>query len=188
MKKPIIWITLLFVMLCLCGCGKKETASGSAIVNWTLPDVAAFEESYAGAQAELETAQEGQQEPPAYRWNPHGVFTYVTGVDGRYSTALFKVISVDYENHCAVVTYTVKDSRGYEQAKETNRDAKEENFFFESNGERVTGLEEKTDADGTRHIIIYLSNDHYLEFSGKDRMENAKYCYKNLTYRLKYEG
>ena len=188
MKKYRVWVLLMLITICLCACRKRENAPGNPIVNWTLPDVSAFEESYTVPQAEQETAREGQMEQTAYRWNPHGVFTYVTGIDGQYSTALFKVISVDYEKHCAVVTYTVKDSSGYEQAKSANRDAKEENFFFESGGERVAGLEEKTDADGTRHIIIYLSNDHYLEFSGKEKLEKAKYCYKNLTYRLKYEG
>ena len=43
---------LLAVMLCLTACGKKETAPES-IVNWTLPDVASFEENYT---SERETA------------------------------------------------------------------------------------------------------------------------------------
>ena len=187
MKRAVLPV-LLLTALCLCACGKKKETQNTAIVNWTLPDVASFEETYAGEHADLQTAQAGETEQQVYRWNPHGVFTYVTGGGGGYSTALFKVSSVDYEKHCAVVTYTVKDSSGYEQAKLSDRNAKEENYIFDSGGERVVGLDETTDADGMRHIVIYLSNEHYLEFSGKEKLEKAKYCYKNLTYRLKYEG
>ena len=187
MKKAGILI-LLAILLFLCGCGKKS-ATERQIVNWTLPDVATFEKDYSADQAAQDTAPSQQQTlQTAYRWNPHGVFTYVTAGGVGYSTALFKVISVDYENHCAVVTYTVKDNSGYQQAMLSDAGAKEENYFFESNGERVVGLEEKTEEDGTRHIILYLSNDHYLEFTGKDRLETAKYCYKKSSYRLKFEG
>ena len=184
-KNPVLLI--LLVLLCLCGCGRKDE-TGRQIVNWTLPDVEAFEENYTAEKTEKKAAEEKTAEQADYRWNPHGVFTYVTGSGGDYSMALFKILSVDYEKHCAVVTYTVKDSSGYERAKMSDAGAKEENYFFVSEGQKVVGLEENTEEDGTRHIILYLSNDHYLKFSGKDRMESAKYCYKNQVYRLKYEG
>ena len=104
---------LLAVMLCLTACGKKETAQES-IVNWTLPDVASFEENYT---SERETAEAEKAEPATeiYRWKPHGVYTYVygtSGEDGNWSTALFKISSADYDKHCAVVTYTVKANFG----------------------------------------------------------------------------
>ena len=127
----------------------------------------------------------------AYRWNPHGVFTYIyqnrDDSDG-WSTALFKVSSVDYEKHCAVLTYTVKDNRGFLRAQNAGNNPKESDYMFESGGEKVAGLDETTDADGTRHVIIYISDNHYLEFTGKNRLEEAKYCFRDLIYRLKYEG
>ena len=180
---------LLAAMLCLTACGKKETAPES-IVNWTLPDVASFEENYT---PERETAEAEKAEPEAesYRWKPHGVYTYVygtSGEDGNWSTALFKISSADYDKRCAVVTYTVKDNYGYSLARQNGNNPKEEDYFFESGGEKVVGLEEKEDADGMRHVILYLSNDHYLEFTGSNRLEQAKYCFKSRTYRLKYEG
>lgn len=180
---------LLAVMLCLTACGKKESAP-EAIVNWTLPDVASFEENYT---SEKETAAMEDTAPDAesYHWKPHGVYTYVYGTgdsDGSWSTALFKISSADYDKHFAIVSYTVKDNYGYTLAQQIEKNPKEEDFFFESGGERIVGLEEKEDADGMRHVILYLSNDHYLEFTGNDRLEQAKYCFKSRTYRLKYEG
>ena len=86
------------------------------------------------------------------------------------------------------MTYIVKDSNGYELAKLEGKSPKEENYFFQSDGERVVGLDEKVDEDGTRHAIIYLSDEHYLEFTGKEKLESSKYCYLGLTYRLKREG
>ena len=180
---------LLAVMLCLTACGKKETAPES-IVNWTLPDVASFEENYT-SERETAVAEKAEPEAESYRWKPHGVYTYVygaSGEDGNWSTALFKISSADYDKRCAVVTYTVKDNYGYTLARQNGNNPKEEDYFFESGGEKVVGLEEKEDADGTRHVILYLSNDHYLEFTGGDRPEQAKYCFKSRTYRLKYEG
>ena len=180
---------LLAVMLCLTACGKKETAQES-IVNWTLPDVASFEENYT-SERETAVAEKAEPEVECYRWKPHGVYTYVygtSGEDGNWSTALFKISSADYDKRCAVVTYTVKDNYGYTLARQNGNNPKEEDYFFESGGEKVVGLEEKEDADGTRHVILYLSNDHYLEFTGGDRPEQAKYCFKSRTYRLKYEG
>lgn len=176
-------------MLCLTACGKKETAPES-IVNWTLPDVASFEENYT-SERETAVAEKAEPEAESYRWKPHGVYTYVygtSGEDGNWSTALFKISSADYDKRCAVVTYTVKDNYGYSLARQNGNNPKEEDYFFESGGEKVVGLEEKEDADGTRHVILYLSNDHYLEFTGSDRPEQAKYCFKSRTYRLKYEG
>ena len=82
----------------------------------------------------------------------------------------------------------MKDNYGYSLARQNGNNPKEEDYFFESGGEKVVGLEEKEDADGTRHVILYLSNDHYLEFTGSNRLEQAKYCFKSRTYRLKYEG
>ena len=82
----------------------------------------------------------------------------------------------------------MKDNYGYSLARQNGNNPKEEDYFFESGGEKVVGLEEKEDADGTRHVILYLSNDHYLEFTGSNRPEQAKYCFKSRTYRLKYEG
>ena len=180
---------LLAVMLCLTACGKKETAPES-IVNWTLPDVASFEENYT-SERETAVAEKAEPEAESYRWKPHGVYTYVygtSGEDGNWSTALFKISSADYDKRCAVVTYTVKDNYGYSLARQNGNNPKEEDYFFESGGEKVVGLEEKEDADGTRHVILYLSNDHYLEFTGSNRLEQAKYCFKSRTYRLKYEG
>ena len=180
---------LLAVMLCLTACGKKETAPES-IVNWTLPDVASFEENYT-SERETAVAEKAEPEAESYRWKPHGVYTYVygtSGEDGSWSTALFKISSADYDKRCAVVTYTVKDNYGYSLARQNGNNPKEEDYFFESGGEKVVGLEEKEDADGTRHVILYLSNDHYLEFTGSNRLEQAKYCFKSRTYRLKYEG
>ena len=180
---------LLAAMLCLTACGKKETAPES-IVNWTLPDVASFEENYT-SERETAEAEKAEPETESYRWKPHGVYTYVygaSGEDGNWSTALFKISSADYDKRCAVVTYTVKDNYGYSLARQNGNNPKEEDYFFESGGEKVVGLEEKEDADGTRHVILYLSNDHYLEFTGTNRPEQAKYCFKSRTYRLKYEG
>ena len=116
------------------------------------------------------------------------MFTYVLGGGYSWSTALFKISSVDYDKHCAVVTYTVKDDNGYQLAKIEGKKPKEEDYFFESGGERVVGLDETEDEDGTRHIIIYLSNEHYLEFIGKEKLETSKYCYPGMSYRLKKEG
>ena len=180
---------LLAAMLCLTACGKKETAP-ETIVNWTLPDVASFEENYT-SERETAVAEKAEPEAESYRWKPHGVYTYVygtSGEDGSWSTALFKISSADYDKRCAVVTYTVKDNYGYSLARQNGNNPKEEDYFFESGGEKVVGLEEKEDADGTRHVILYLSNDHYLEFTGSNRLEQAKYCFKSRTYRLKYEG
>ena len=180
---------LLAVMLCLTACGKEKTTPDT-IVNWTLPDVATFEESYA-SEKEPAVAEKAEQETENYRWKPHGVYTYVYGAsggDGNWSTALFKISSADYDKHFAIVTYTVKDDYGFTLARQNGNNPKEEDYFFESGGEKVVGLEEKEDADGTRHVILYLSDDHYLEFTGADRLEQAKYCFKSSTYRLKYEG
>ena len=180
---------LLAVMLCLAACGKKETTP-EAIVNWTLPDVASFEENYS-SEKETAAAEKPAQETEIYRWKPHGVYTYVygtSGSDGGWSTALFKISSADYEKHFAIVTYTVKDNYGFSLAQQNGKNPKQEDYFFESGGEKVVGLEEKDDADGTRHVILYLSNDHYLEFTGAERIEEAKYCFQSRTYRLKYEG
>ena len=52
----------------------------------------------------------------------------------------------------------------------------------------MVGLDETEDEDGTRHIIIYLSNEHYLEFIGKEKLETSYYCYPGMSYRLKKEG
>ena len=181
-----ICIILVFI---LCACGKREEDQ-TRIVNWTLPDASAFEEAYKEEQKETIPASESMTEQ-AYRWNPHGVFTYIyqnrDDSDG-WSTALFKVSSVDYEKHCAVLTYTVKDNRGFLLAQNAGKNPKESDYTFESGGEKVAGLDETTDADGTRHVIIYISDNHYLEFTGKNRLEEAKYCFRDLIYRLKYEG
>ncbi len=181
-----ICIILVFI---LCACGKREEDQ-TRIVNWTLPDASAFEEAYKEEQKETIPASESMTEQ-AYRWNPHGVFTYIyqnrDDSDG-WSTALFKVSSVDYEKHCAVLTYTVKDNRGFLRAQNAGNNPKESDYMFESGGEKVAGLDETTDADGTRHVIIYISDNHYLEFTGKNRLEEAKYCFRDLIYRLKYEG
>ena len=181
-----ICIILVFI---LCACGKREEEQ-TRIVNWTLPDASAFEEAYKEEQKETIPASESMTEQ-AYRWNPHGVFTYIyqnrDDSDG-WSTALFKVSSVDYEKHCAVLTYTVKDNRGFLRAQNAGNNPKESDYMFESGGEKVAGLDETTDADGTRHVIIYISDNHYLEFTGKNRLEEAKYCFRDLIYRLKYEG
>ena len=186
MRKKLLQLIPL-VLLCFCGCGNKDKTE-KQIVNWTLPDVAAFEEAYTAEQTEQKALKEQQTEQSAYRWNPHGVFTYVTSGGSSWSTALFNVSSVDYEKHCAVVTYIVKDSNGYELARQEGKSPREEDYFFDSNGERVVGLDETLDEDGTRHIILYLSNEHYLEFIGKDKLETSKYCYLNMSYRLKREG
>ena len=181
-----ICIILVFI---LCACGKREEDQ-TRIVNWTLPDASAFEEAYKEEQKETIPASESMTEQ-AYRWNPHGVFTYIyqnrDDSDG-WSTALFKVSSVDYEKHCAVLTYTVKDNRGFLRAQNAGNNPKESDYMFESGREKVAGLDETTDADGTRHVIIYISDNHYLEFTGKNRLEEAKYCFRDLIYRLKYEG
>ena len=72
---------LLAVMLCLTACGKKETAPES-IVNWTLPDVASFEENYT-SERETAVAEKAEPEAESYRWKPHGVYTYVYGTSGE---------------------------------------------------------------------------------------------------------
>ena len=183
MKKSVLLI-LMLVFLCACG---NEESSQIEIRNYTLPDKDAFEESYA-ADKENSVVSSSQELHQTYRWNPHGVFTYVSRGGYSWSTALFNVSSVDYENHCAVVTYIVKDDNGYQLAKLEGKSPKEEDYFFESEGERVIGLDEREDEDGTRHIILYLSNEHYLEFIGKEKLETSKYCYLGMSYRLKREG
>lgn len=182
-KKTII---LLLMLVFLSACGREES-SQIEIKNYTLPDKDAFEESYA-ADRESEAASSSQKLHQTYRWNPHGVFTYVTSGGNSWSTALFNISSVDYEKHCAVVTYIVKDDNGYQLAKLEGKSPREEDYFFESGGERVVGLDEREDEDGTRHIILYLSNEHYLEFIGKEKLETSKYCYLGMSYKLKREG
>ena len=183
-----ICIIMAFI-LCACGNGNREE-NQTRIVNWTLPDASAFEEEYREEQNQTVSVPEKPVEQ-TYRWNPHGVFTYIyqnRDDTNGWSTALFKVSSVDYEKHCAVLTYTVKDNRGFLLAQNAGKNPKESDYTFESGGEKVAGLDETEDADGTRHVIIYISDNHYLEFTGKDRLEEAKYCFRDLTYRLKYEG
>ena len=182
MKRTIL---LLLMLVFLSACGREES-SQIGIRNYTLPDKDKFEESYTSDKKE--TAPSSQEIHQTYRWNPHGVFTYVLGGGYSWSTALFKISSVDYDKHCAVITYTVKDDNGYQLAKIEGKKPKEEDYFFESGGERVVGLDETEDEDGTRHIIIYLSNEHYLEFIGKEKLETSKYCYPGMSYRLKKEG
>ena len=190
----ILFVTLLFLTsFSLCACGREEKAQTDpiSIVNYTLPDVSSFEETYqTGRKEENKREDRETTGDTVFRWKPHGVFTYVTGGtgDGNWSTALFKISSVDYETHCAVLTYTVKDSSGYEQARAAGKGPAEEEYFFESGGEKVVGLDETEETDGTRRVVIYLSREHYLEFVGKDKLEKARYCYRNLSYRLKYEG
>ena len=188
MKKHTAFL-LLGLLFCLCACRKQQEAPNNGIVNWTLPSVSSFQEEYNASLEENDVQQ--QAETTAIQntcWKPHGNYTYVTNSGGGYSTALFKISSVDYEKHCAVVTYTVKDSSGFEQAKSAGKSVNETDYFFESNGERVVGLDENTDGEGVRHVILYLSNEHYLEFTGREKLEKAKYCYLGHTYRLKYEG
>ena len=181
-KKTIL---LLLMLVFLSACGREES-SQIGIRNYTLPDKDKFEESYTADKKEA--APSSQEIHQTYRWNPHGVFTYVLGGGYSWSTALFKISPVDYDKHCAVVTYTVKDDNGYQLAKIEGKKPKEEDYFFESGGERVVGLDEAEDEDGTRHIIIYLSNEHYLEFIGKEKLETSKYCYPGMSYKLKREG
>lgn len=180
-------LCLVVLMLTLCACSRKEVEP-PGIVNWTLPNISDFQAEYLTAEKEPSPQEVHTTGAQAVKWKPHGNYTYVTGSGSGYSTALFKIYSADYETRCAVVAYTVKDSSGYEQAKASGEDPAEENYFFESGGEQVVGLEEKTDAEGVRHVILYLSKEHYLEFTGKEKLEQAKYCYKALKYRLKYEG
>ena len=192
-EKSFFVLLLLLIALSLSACGKEkeEQADPISIVNYTLPDVSSFEETYQAEQKETpDTESSKASAEQVSRWKPHGVFTYVTGgkEDGRWSTALFKISSVDYETHCAVLTYTVKDSSGYDLSREAGNRPREEDYFFESGGERVVGLDETEEPDGTRRVVIYLSNEHYLEFIGKEKLEKARYCYKNISYRLKYEG
>ena len=181
-KKTIL---LLLMLVFLSACGREES-SQIEIRNYTLPDKDKFEESYTADKKEA--APSSQEIHQTYRWNPHGVFTYVMSGGYSWSTALFKISSVDYDKHCAVVTYTVKDDNGYQLAKIEGKKPKEEDYFFESGGERVVGLDETEDEDGTRHIILYLSNEHYLEFIGKEKLETSKYCYLGMSYKLKREG
>ena len=188
MKSRIVF-WLLAAQIFLTGCGKKEPKPNE-IVNWTLPDVASFEKEYASELTQT-PSEKSETFAQVQKWKPHGVYTYVTGrsgSDGTWSTALFKISSVDYEKKCAVVTYTVKDNSGFARARDREKNPKEEDYFFESGGEKVVGLEERKDGDGTRHVLLYLSKHHYLEFSGTEKIDKAKYCFENLSYRLKYEG
>ena len=157
-KNRLLQICIIMALiLCACGNGNREE-NQTRIVNWTLPDASAFEEEYREEQNQIVPVPEKPVEQ-AYRWNPHGVFTYI------------------YQNR--------DDTNGSQNA---GKNPKESDYTFESGGEKVAGLDETEDADGTRHVIIYISDNHYLEFTGKDRLEEAKYCFRDLTYRLKYEG
>ena len=116
------------MLVFLSACGREES-SQIGIRNYTLPDKDKFEESYTSDKKEV--APPSQEIHQTYRWNPHGVFTYVLGGGYSWSTALFKISSVDYDKHCAVVTYTVKDDNGYQLAKIEGKKPKEEDYFFE---------------------------------------------------------
>ncbi|MBQ8074449.1 MAG: hypothetical protein IJ237_00540 [Oscillospiraceae bacterium] len=187
--KRISAFLLFMLLLLLSACGKEEPKQ-ETLVNWTLPDVTSFEESYT-SEKETVAAESEKEEEQNTRWKPHGVYTYVygaSGENGSWSTALFKIATVDYEKRCAVVTYTVKDNYGYSLAQQEEKNPNRDDYFFESGGEKVVGLEEKEEADGSRTVILYLSKKHALEFTGSGRIEQAKYRFANHTYRLKYEG
>ena len=136
---------LLAAMLCLAACGKKETTP-EAIVNWTLPDVASFEENYS-SEKETAAAEKPAQETENYRWKPHGVYTYVygtSGEDGSWSTALFKISSADYEKHFAIVTYTVRTTTGFPLPSRTGRTRNRKITFLSPAGKRWSGWRRRT--------------------------------------------
>ena len=85
-------ILLLLMLVFLSACGREES-SQIGIRNYTLPDKDKFEESYSSDKKE--TAPPSQEIHQTYRWTPHGVFTYVLGGGYSWSTALFKISSVD---------------------------------------------------------------------------------------------
>lgn len=175
-----------FLSLFLSACGSKAQEA-SSVVNYTLPDVGSFNEAYTSDREEQQAAVTSAAQ--AYRWNPHGVFTLnVVGNNGDWAAGFVNISSVDISTHTAVLTYSIKDSYGYSLAQTGGGSPAEKDYFFDSDGELVTGADETEDADGTRHVIIYMPDDHWLEFSGKEKLTSAKYHYNDLYYGLKREG
>lgn len=182
--RPALSAALLALLLCACGKAKEPPR----IVNYTLPDVNAFNEAYT-AEKETQPAEAAAAEAEEYRWNPHGNFTLnVVGDGGDYAAGFVNISMVDLSSHTAVLTYSIKDSRGYNLALAEGKAPEEKNYFFDSDGELVTGADEKEDEDGTRHVIIYLPDDHWLEFIGKEKLSSALYHYDGNYYGIKREG
>ena len=173
--------------LLLSACGKAPEEKPK-IVNYTLPDVSSFNESYAAEQqASQSEAQEESSE--VYRWVPHGVFTLnVVGDDGDWAAGFVNISLVDLEKSTAVLTYSIKDSRGFNLAKLEGKSPAEKDYFFDSGGELVTGVDEIEDEGGFRRIVIYLPDNHWLEFSGKEKITSAQYHFNGNHYGMKREG
>ena len=184
---PLRLFLFLAFTLMLCGCGKKEEQP-APITNYTLPDVSAFNEAY-NAEAAAQQAVAAAAATQSYRWKPHGVFTYTIGGDDEmWSAGYVNISSVDFDTHTALLSYSIKDQRGLTLAKSEGKSPQEKNYFFDSGGEIATGVDETEAEDGTRKIVIYLPDDHWLEFKGKEKMTSAQYHYGGLYYGLKHEG
>ncbi len=186
-KRRMLLPAAVLALVLLASCGKNEQPQQITIRNDTLPDVQSFAAEYEASREQEPAGGNGQILQQSVKWKPHGVYTHV-GSGGTMTTSLFRIISVDYDTSCAVLTYIVKDQRGLEQSREKGEGPAEGDYLFESEGEKVAGLEERTGEDGIRHVIIYLSNEHYLDFAGREKIETARYCYRDISYLLKYEG
>lgn len=170
----------------LSGCSKKEETP--RIVNYTLPDVSSFNKAYASESKAQHSAAPADSDDE-YRWIPHGVFTLnVVGDDGSWVAGFVNVSYVDLDTHTAIVSYSIKDNRGFTLAQSEGNTPDEKDYYLDSDGELVTGVDETEDEDGTRHIIIYLPDEHWLEFSGKERISSAQYHFNSIYYGMKREG
>ena len=184
--RTICLVLLLLLLPSLAACGSASEAP-PAVVNYTLPDVSSFNESYS-TELETQQAEASAASAQEYRWNPHGVFTITVGDDGNWAAGFVNISSVDISTHTAIVTYSIKDNRGFNLAQSEGKNPSEADYFLDSNGQLVTGVDETEDPDGTRHVIIYLPADHWLEFSGKERLTSAQYHFNGLYYGMKREG
>ena len=183
----------VLIIVFLTSCGRAENPAPE-IMNYSLPDLEAFRKNVEAEDAEREPEKRtGTEELTYVKWIPGGVYTYRIGNAGigdenSWSMALFKIRKVDVSAHAAVVSYVIKDMRGYNAAVPAGKNISEEEYFLSSDGIITVGCDEFEMEGGRRTIKIYLSNDRWLEFSGGNKIESAAYFHKELKYNLKSEG
>lgn len=188
---PVLLIVLIIAFLTSCG---REKNPVPEIINYSLPDIEAFRKSEETDAAEVKAEKNTGTEALTYvKWIPGGVYTYNTGNAGAgdentWSMALFKIRKVDLSAHAAVVSYVIKDMRGFNAAVQAGKSVSEEEYFLSSDGIITVGCDEIELEDGIRTVKIYLSNDRWLEFSGGNKIESAAYFHKDMKYNLKSEG
>ncbi len=192
MKDRILPIWLLLFALVLAGCRDKEPEQERiGITNYFLPDVEAFNKAYFSEKEPEPEPEPENIEQEEKRWKPYGAFsvTYSDRFDKQlWTTAHFKISSVDLEKKTAVLTYMVNDNRDYVLAQQAGKTPRKEDYFFSSGGRRALFLDETESSDGARCIRIYLTGESFLEFTGKDHLGKARFCCNGVYYRLKSEG